>query len=138
MEGFNTIEINGQGIVILYRLGYEEEEDIVHTFGESGTLHLSPDKLKVFSDSINSFQLTALHKEYHANVYDGSQWQLWIEQGPHEKSVYCNNHFPESIYKFSDFLDEFLIENGLEVITWTEVPAEDYRKHLERLSEIIN
>ncbi|MCP4396865.1 MAG: hypothetical protein GY801_06150 [bacterium] len=131
--GLNTAEINEQGTVGLYRIRSEERDDAWHLFWETGTLQLSPEDLEVVVDSINTFQPTALHKEYHAEVYDGTQWVLWLKQEPHEKSVYCNNHFPESMYEFSDFLDEFLAEHGLENVTWTKVPQEDYRKHEEEL-----
>ena len=137
LVGMDTIEIDEQGTVILYRIQFEQRDGVWYPFRETGTMQLLPEDITMILESFHTFHLLTMHKEYHADIYDGTKWALWIQQEPHEKSIYCNNHFPENILAFSDFLDNLLTTRGLADVTWTRVPEHDSRNHEKELWESI-
>lgn len=135
--GLNTVNINENGKVVLYRLQVEQRHEIRYLFWETGTMQLLSEDITAILDSLYTFHLLTMHKEYHADIHDGTQWVLWIQQEPHEKSIYCNNHFPNDILAFSDFLDDLLTKRGLADVTWTRVPKNEFRNHEKELWESI-
>lgn len=135
--GLNTVNINENGTVVLYRLQVEQRREIRYLFWETGTMQLLPEDITAILESLHTFHLLTMYKEYHADIHDGTQWVLWITQEQHEKSIYCDNHFPENILAFSDFLDELLTTRGLTDVTWTRVPEHESRNHEKELWESI-
>ncbi len=133
----NTISINEQGTVTLYSLRVERCDGVWNTFWETGTLHLSRDDVKAILDTVHTQHLMSLHTQYHADVYDGTQWILWLTQAPHEKSIYCHNYFPEEIVAFSDFVDDLLLKRGLPDILWTQIPDDEAGVHDDALWQSI-
>jgi hypothetical protein len=133
--GMDTIEIDEHGTVILQRIQMEQRNGVWYPFKEAGTMQLLPEDTKSIIDSLHTFHILEMHKEYHADIYDGMKWALWIQQEPHEKSIYCNNHFPENILAFSDFIDELLTKRGLADVNWTRVPEHESRNHEKELRE---
>jgi hypothetical protein len=135
--GLDTIEINENGKVVLHRIQVEQRHGIQHFFWETGKMQLLPEDITAIIDSLYTFHIFTMHKQYHANIHDGTQWVLWIKQEQHEKSIYCNNHFPNDILAFSDFLDDLLTKRGLSDVTWTRVPEHESRNHEKELWESI-
>ena len=50
-----------------------------------------------------------LKKEYHANVYDGTQQWAWVKASGIQKQVYCDNHFPKPFQKLYKFIQDKVI-----------------------------
>src|SRR5262249_4627584 len=82
---------------------------------------LKPGSIAQVLHATEKNRLLRLRKEYHAEVHDGTQWLLWIQQGGSEKSVYFNNSFPREIVRFAEVIDKVLEENGLENARWVRV-----------------
>ena len=120
--GLDTVTITQDGEVVLYRRG-----KMATWF--KGTMQLPDEAVGQVLKAVEDNKLLGLHKEYHANVADGTQWVLWIKQGENEKSVYFNNYFPPEIVKFAESLDKLLSENESGNVTW--LPASvDHDKDL--------
>ena len=128
--GLNTLIIHEHGTVTLYRLG---EFDT----WETGKLLLSSDDVNMILENMTNMHLMSLHREYHAMVHDGTQWVLWIQQGEQTKSVYFNNHFPQAIRDFSEFLDRLLLRRGLLDVSWEPDQGHEWRHHEHALWESI-
>ncbi len=70
-----------------------------------------------------------MHRKYYAEVADGTQWILWLQQGSQSKSIYFNNHFPEQIQRFAIRLDMILDISKMDKLVWSRVPKEQSRRH---------
>ena len=92
-------------------------------------MQLSEESLAKVLQAVEDNQLLGLHKAYHANVEDGTQWVLWIKQGENEKAIYFNNHFPKAIVGFATDLDAVLSASGSGNLTWYPA-ARDHEKEL--------
>lgn len=124
MFGLETVRITQDGNVVLHRQG-----NAATWF--KGTMHLSEDTLKQVLKAVEDNKLIGLHKAYHANVWDGTQWVLWIKQGDNEKAVYCDNYFPPEIVKFSEFLDKVLAASGN--VIWLPASSDHARELWESI-----
>jgi len=78
-----------------------------------------------------------MDKAYHADIYDGTQWVLWIRQGDREKVVYCSNHFPDPIVRFAAWLDANVARSVGPSLKWRAVPALRSRDHERELWQSI-
>lgn len=74
---------------------------------------------------------------YHADIYDGTQWILWITQADQSKALYLNNHFPKAVRHLASKVDSELESAGLSLISWTPVPMESWRKHEKKIWDSI-
>src|SRR5262249_50895911 len=115
-HGLDTIKIDQTGRVILHRMKSERQENVNVLSWEVGTLQLSPEGLAEVLKAVESNNLMSLHKAYHEDIADGTQWVLWIRQGGWEKSVYFNNSFPRAITAFAEQLDAILGRAGLDKV----------------------
>ena len=104
---------------------------------ETATLQLQADKLAEVLKAVETNDLMNLHRAYHTDVNDGTQWVLWIKQGEQEKSVYFNNSFPRRIKEFASQLDGILSVAGLSTVAWTPVPDKESRQHEKELWDSI-
>jgi hypothetical protein len=92
---------------------------------ETASLQLSGAGVKQLVDLVNSSRLTELGRSYSdPNILYGAQWMLWIQQHGGEKSIYCNNAFPDQITDFGRRLDDLLKNEELSRVSWTPVPKE--------------
>jgi hypothetical protein len=66
-----------QGKAILYRQKLVEQQ----ATWEKATFQLRPDAVAEVLKSVEANGLMHLHRAYHADVSDGTQWVLWIKQG---------------------------------------------------------
>lgn len=128
--GLNTIAIDGTGVVTLHRMTTEKPGEARGFYWETGTFNLSPADLAGVVALIDKHNLMKLDREYHAGIYDGVQWVLWIEQAGNEKTVYFNNHFPDAIQAFAIELDKALTITARN-LTWKRVPDGQQRDHEE-------
>ena len=137
LDGLNTIKISKTGKVLLHRSRLTYQDEKISTQWEYSEFYLSAEDVSQLSDFIGKHHISRLHSAYHAAVDDGTQWIFWIKQGEHEKSIYCNNHFPEEIVSFAKFLDELLIKKGVCNLKWQRVPENNAREHEKKLWERI-
>ena len=107
-DGLNTVKIDQTGQAVLHRMKSERREDVTVLSWEVATLQLSPEALAEALQAVESNDLMGLHRAYHEDIADGTQWVLWIKQGEREKSVYFNNRFPSAISAFAQQLDGVL------------------------------
>jgi hypothetical protein len=78
-----------------------------------------------------------MDRSYAADVADGTQWVLWIQQGDRERSVYFDNHFPEAITTFAKHLDAILSMASGPNLQWQPVLPPMSRRHESELWECI-
>jgi hypothetical protein len=136
-HGLDTIKVDQDGRVVLHRENHQRQGDTIIQSWEKATLQLPPRSLTKVLEAVEANRLMELHKGYHANVADGTQWVLWIKQGNQEKSVYFNNHFPEQIVRFAERLDGILSECGVDKLDWQVVPAVETRRNERELWDSI-
>lgn len=133
-HGLDTIRIDQDGKVVLYRLNRREQEP----GWETAELQLRPDTLAEVLKAVETNNLMNLYRTYRdPDIHDGTQWVLWIKQEGHEKSVYFDNIFPRKIRGFAERLDGILSAAGLHQVTWHPVPAEESRRHERELWDSI-
>lgn len=136
-HGLDTVKLDQTGRAVVHRMKAERKEDVTVLSWEVATLQLSPDALAEVLKAVESNDLMELHKEYHENIHDGTQWVLWIKQGEREKSVYFNNNFPRRIKAFAEQLDGMLARAGLGKVAWQPVSEQESRQHERELWDII-
>ncbi len=136
-EGLDTVKLTDDGKVVLHRQTWQADNGIRSAKWETAQLALPRDAVASILATVSKTRLLDLHREYHANVADGTQWVLWITQGRNAKSVYFNNHFPNEILQFASLLDEVLVQNGIQAVKWDPVPAGMERQHERQLWDSI-
>lgn len=134
MEGLDTVAIQDGKVTLHWRIW----EDEPTSYWQTVTMELSEIAIKEIGQSVEDLKLLELHNGYHAEICDGVQWVFWIEQGGQSKSIYFNNHFPESIQKFAVHLDRILDEAGLQNAQWQRVPDEEQGSHDQALWKKLN
>jgi hypothetical protein len=128
-RGLDTVKLDENGNVVLHRWSSERKAEAVYRHWETATLRLTDETVKKMLQAIEANSLMSLHAAYHANVHDGTQWVFWANQGSNEKSVYCNNYFPNEMTQFAGRLDQILSDAGLDFVQWTAVPDGEGRRH---------
>lgn len=136
-HGLDTIKTDQTGRAVLHRMKSERKEDGTFLSWEVATLQFSPEALAEVMKAVESNGLMGLHKEYHENIHDGTQWVLWIKQGEQEKAVYFNNNFPRRIKAFAEQFDAILARAGLAEVAWQPVPERVSRQHERELWDSI-
>ena len=129
-HGLDTVRVDQDGGVVLHR---RQQADV----WETTTLQLPPNALADVLKAVESNGLMGLHREYHADIHDGTQWVLWIKQGEQEKSVYFNNSFPRQITRFAEQLDSILSTAGQDEAAWQPVAVSESRQHERELWDSI-
>jgi hypothetical protein len=118
-SGLDVVKVKDTGAVKLYRIASAGGQNI-----ESASLRLPRADVAKLVSLVNAQQLTSMPRAYSANIADGTQWVLWIEQSSSEKSVYFNNSFPPQITTFATGLDALLAGAGSNALTWTQLPKQ--------------
>jgi len=129
-HGLDTVKIFRDGTVTLHR-------QVRNPYWETTTFKLADEAMTEVLSAVDANRLSALLKEYDGSVADGTQWVLWFEQDGVEKTVYCDNRFPDEIVRFAKDLDGILAKNGLEDVKWQRVNVDDARKHERKLWDSI-
>lgn len=124
-DGFDTVDLNQDGAVLLRRKKWGPiKNDVVGFAWEEASLTLPHEAILTILDALSETQLLGLKNAYYAAVHDGTQWVIQIEQETNEKSVYCDNHFPNAIVRFAGSLDAVLDRNGVGTVKWRQLPDE--------------
>jgi len=129
LDGFDTVKFDQSGRVVLHRIKYERLSDSIESiqrYCETATLQLSTAAIANIIEALASNRVTALHREYHSDVRDGTQWVFWVKQGNLEKAIFFDNNFPEPITRFAAQLDATLSNAGLGEVAWERLPTGDY------------
>jgi predicted small lipoprotein YifL len=137
LDGLNTVKIGQDGAVVFHRLKQKLQGERVVQSWERASFHLQQGAMVQIVEAVEANRLLELHKGYHADVADGTQWVLWIKQGKRQKSVYFNNHFPKQIIRFAQKLDAILAESGSGKLKWKAVRADLARQHERELWDSI-
>lgn len=117
-RGLDIVRIDQTGSVELQRV--KQDASI-----ESAALRLSAAGIKKVVDLINARQLTSMAHTYSdPGIADGTQWVLWIQQSPEDKSIFFNNAFPKQITAFAGDLDALLQTAGAGKAIWSAVPRQ--------------
>jgi hypothetical protein len=136
-HGLNTVKIFQDGTVTLHELQEEIIRGKTYPYWQMTSFKLSDEAMAEVVEAVGRNRLSRLSSEYHGNVADGTQWVLWFEQDGMEKSVYCDNRFPDEVVHFAKNLDDILARNGLEQAKWQRVNDADGRKHERKLWDSI-
>ncbi|OWK45407.1 hypothetical protein FRUB_01738 [Fimbriiglobus ruber] len=136
-RGLDTVKIDQTGRAVLHRMKSERKEGVSVLSWEFATLQLSPEALAEVLKAVESNGLMGLRNAYHEDIYDGTQWVLWIKQGDREKSVYFDNNFPQQIEVFAEQLDDILARAGVGKVSWQPVPERQSRQHERELWDSI-
>jgi hypothetical protein len=92
------------------------------------TFAVGPRGLGRLVQAINDLGLFGLHRAYHADVHDGTQWCVLIKAGGRRKAVYCNNTFPPEVRQLAAFADSELIAHYADGVEAVVVPKEEVRQ----------
>jgi hypothetical protein len=136
-HGLETIKLDQTGRVVLHRMKSTRQDDVNVLTWEVATLQLPPMAVAEVLKAVESNGLMGLHKAYHENIADGTQWVLWIKQAEREKSVYFDNSFPATITRFAEQLDVILARAGSDKAAWKPVPERACREHEKELWDSI-
>src|SRR5579872_2913627 len=129
LDGFDTVKFDQSGRIVLHRIKYERLSDSIENlerYCETATLHLSKAAIATIVEALASNRVMALHRAYHSDVRDGTQWIFWVKQGNLEKAIFFDNNFPEAINRFAAELDATLSNAGPGEVAWERLPAGDY------------
>lgn len=129
-HGLDTITFGMDGLTTLHRQSRE------HGW-ETASITLPPDAIRRIFTCVHDEGIMRLAAAYHADIYDGTQWILWITQADQSKAVYLNNHFPRAVRHLASKVDSELESAGLSLISWTPVPMESWRKHEKKIWDSI-
>jgi hypothetical protein len=132
-HGLDTIRLEQTGQAAFYRLKQERQGEEMVPSWETATARLSPEAITKVLEAVEVNRLPGLDKEYHAAVVDGTQWVLWVRQDEREKTVYFNNHFPDSILRFAEQFDAIVSESVGPKLKWRAVPVAWSRGHEREL-----
>jgi hypothetical protein len=136
-NGLDTVKLDETGRVVLHRLDSEARAGATVPAWQVASMQLSADAVDEVLGSVQANDLMRLHRAYHEDVLDGTQWLLWVRQGDREKAVYFDNNFPWAIKQFAEDLDAILARAGSDTVTWQRVPDRMARKHERELWDSI-
>jgi hypothetical protein len=137
-HGLNTVRVDQEGSVMLYRQQEVEVAGVWESYWEEATLRLPPEGQAAVLAAVADTRVLGLARAYHEpGVQDGTQWVLWVRQGEREKAVYCDNRFPPALKRFAERLDAVLTANGMMAVEWRRVPQGQERQHERELWDSI-
>lgn len=117
-DGYETIAIDEQGHVLKLRPRPGRLENDGHYYWEVSSSSINKKASQQIAELILEHHLPEMASEYHADVADGSQWEIRLIQGNAEKHIYCNNHFPEAIQDFAVAFDRIFFESQFDATEW--------------------
>jgi hypothetical protein len=129
MQGLDTAKLDQDGRLVLHRQKWNG--------WQTATALLPPDVVAKVLEAVEANRLLELDKEYRANVNDGEQWVLWVQQGDREKAVYFDNHFPDAIVRFAEQFDAIVSGSVGPDLRWRAVPSIQSGDHQRELWESI-
>lgn len=138
LNGLNTTVIHPDGRVVMHRLGSLGPEGVSSdtTYWYECQFQLPPQAIQTLAKEVARLKIPRLDKEYSANIVDGGQWIVRLEQDGKSRSIYMNNTFPRQAQDLASFVDALVVRHGGRLV-WTEVSARNGRNHEEDLWESI-
>ena len=120
-HGLNTLSLDHSGYLQLqcHGVGTREPEASAHM---TAAVQLSQADVANVLRALEETRVLELERAYHADVHDGTQWILWVRQGDREKSVYFDNHFPDSVVEFAGRLDAIVASGSGAGLEWRPTP----------------
>jgi hypothetical protein len=134
-DGLDTIEIDEEGRVVLYRLKEEKDGGQTDHSWETVSLSIDAETTRRIAELIRDCGLPGMNLAYDAKVDKGSRWVFRLTQGDHQKRIDFNNYFSEAIQDFAVALDRELKQAGVEHVEWSSVSPEQAREHDKDLRE---
>ena len=148
-DGLDTIQIGESGAVTIHESSWatvsaaqlsppasEQALDLDDPFLSGGSVRtqrwalveskLPQDSIERIANRLAALQLDHLHKGYHAEIFDGTQWILHVRQGTSVKAIYFNNHFPDDILLFAKFIDAEIESLSLQESDATEIKGRNH------------
>lgn len=122
MDGLDTLQFGRDGIVTLHRNTSKGR-------WQTATITLDSNSIRRILQTLETENIMGMSAKYHADVSDGSQWILWITQGPRSKAIYFDNYFPQGIRRLAKVLDRELAAAGIATLKWKRVPKKESRLH---------
>ena len=120
-DGFNVIKVWSDG-----RCEYTYRIAVTSKAPEwrRGTTTLDPTVVAKLRDLLQAESFLSLKKEYHSNIKDGHQWFFRLDIPNGQKSVYCNNSFPQSLRHIAEFCQTRILGENAKLTT-ASVPIGD-------------
>jgi hypothetical protein len=116
LDGYDIVKFDQSGKLELTRRTASGDYDLA-------ALQLTNDEVQALVQLVKTNQLTSMGRMYSdPHIADGSQWILWIEQQPAEKSIYFNNAFPAQITALADGIDALLDKADRQTVSWLPDP----------------
>jgi hypothetical protein len=128
-HGLDIVKLFEDGTLTVHRQRIGKLRGEPFGFLEATTVRLGRKSVSRVLHAIEENEIMEMHRAYHANVYDGTQWILRIKQGENEKAIYCDNHFPRRILLFAAALDSELADSTLKYGQWRRVVDADSCRH---------
>jgi hypothetical protein len=117
-HGLDIVKVDETGAVQLSRIEGRPNAEVA-------SLQLTKTDVATLVGLVNTNQMTSMGRTYSdPRIADGTQWVLWIEQSPSQKSIYFNNSFPSQITAYANGLDGLLQKAGLSAAKWNPSSAE--------------
>lgn len=136
MDGFETVALGRDGQVTLYRLKWQRIKGVYQGKWQKTATSVDRPAISRLLAAIDGNKIMEMAAQYHADVYDGTQWILLIQQGEASKAIYFNNHFPDGILKFAKALDAEIKASAIPEAKWEDDP--NPRGHDKALRESVD
>lgn len=137
LRGLELIHVDPTGAVEAHRRREVERGNVIHHYWERATLTLDAASLGRLRGLMATHRLGALDALYDGDMHDGVQWLMRIQQGEHDRVVYCDNRFPPELRAFATDLDALLAGAGLDAAPWERVPRPRSGEHDNALWEAL-
>lgn len=119
MHGLQTVRVEQDGTVTLARFKKFPDE------WKKTQFPIKPIAVAEIVKAVEKTGVMKLDRRYTAEIWDGTQWVLWIKQGDKEKSIYFDNKFPDEIKSFADELDKIVDAAMPAKVEWHDAAKPD-------------
>lgn len=126
MDGLDTVSFGLDGVVTLFRQQPAGK-------WQTTAVRIGPEAIARIFAEVKAQGIMKMPAAYHADVYDGTQWVLWIQQDEKSKAIYFNNYFPKEARALAALVDKELASAGLSNAAWKDVPPKKSREHEKAL-----
>lgn len=105
-DGYDTLTIEGSGAS---RLVFRAKDTTWH----EAKFVLAKDMVEALRAELVAISFGTLHRQYTAQVNDGTQWFVRVRVGAQRKGVFLDNHFPTPVVRLSEFVRTTIVEPRL-------------------------
>ena len=92
---------------------------------QRGTAGFDERQWEDLRDLVRHIEIDQLRDHYVAEAPDeGTQWILRIRQGAYDRTIFCDNRFPQELLRFADGLDKLLLDADLADNAFEDAPPE--------------